>query len=186
MVSRRSLLALVLVVACGKHAPGRLETDPDRVAFAGGPIALDGELNEPAWNQRALRRVLVGDDGAEARPYSELRLLRDDGSLYVGLYAADEDIRSTDAWQLAIGDFTETITADGKTSSGMSAGVDRDGTLDQPDDFDEEWVIETAIPLARPGPPPFSISVSRCDTTKSGERRCGSWRGTVDLATVAP
>src|SRR5262245_56114408 len=184
MASRRSLIALAAPAACGKPAPARL--DPDRVAFAGGPIALDGELNELAWNQRALRRVLVGEDGAEARPYSELRLLRDDGRLYVGLYAADEDIRTTDAFDLTVGDFTEHITADGKTSSGLSAGVDRDGTLDQPDDYDEEWVIETAIPLARPGPAPFRISVSRCDTTKAGERRCGSWRGKVDLATVAP
>src|SRR5215467_1883859 len=122
MVWRRSLVVLAMV-ACGKHAPAKL--DPDRVAFAGGPIELDGELKEPAWNQRALRRVLVGDDGAEARPYSELRLLRDDGHLYIGLYAADEDIRSTDGWDLTIGDLTERITADGKTSSGMSAGVDR-------------------------------------------------------------
>ena len=38
-----------------------------------------------------------------------------DGRLYVGLYAADEDIRSTDAWDLTIGDFTDHITAEGKT-----------------------------------------------------------------------
>src|SRR5215472_8462137 len=49
---------------------------------------LDGELSEPPWNQVAFRAVLQGDDGQQARPYSELRLLHDDKNLYIGLYAA--------------------------------------------------------------------------------------------------
>jgi hypothetical protein len=184
MVSRRDLIALALIAACGKRAPARLE--PDRVPLAGDPISLDGEWREPAWNQRALRRVFVGDDGAEARPYSELRLLRDEATLYVGLYAADEDIRSTDAFDVSIGAVAARITAAGVAEPPLPVGIDRDGTLDRPDDYDEEWVIEAAFPLARLGPPPFAVAVSRCDVTKPGARRCGAWRGRVDLARVSP
>src|SRR5690348_12431586 len=133
-------------------------------------IELDGELNEPAWNARAERHVLLGDDGHEMRPYSELRALHDDAHVYLGLYAADEDIRSTDTFDVEIGGQTLHYTAGGPH-------VDRDGTLDQPNDFDEEWVVEAAVP--RPSSP--ELSVTRCDTVKSGERRCGAWRGKIDL-----
>ena len=176
MAWRRELIALA-AAACSRRAPDRI--DPDRIPVSRGAISLDGEWKEPTWNHGALRRVLLGDDGAEARPYSELRLVRDEKTLYVGLYAADEDIRATDAFDLSIGAAHERITADGHSDPPLPVGVDRDGTLDQADDYDEEWVIEAAIPLDRLGPPPFAVSVSRCDLTKRGDRRCGSWRGTV-------
>ncbi|MGE5185890.1 MAG: hypothetical protein ACM31C_27725, partial [Acidobacteriota bacterium] len=146
------------------------------------PIALDGELHEPAWNARALRGTLAGDDGEQARPYSEVRLLHDGTSLLVGLYAADEDIRTTDTWKLAIGPRSFTIDAAGHASApDVKTGVDRDGTLDQPSDFDEEWVIEAAVPLASLGAPPLAIEVERCDTPKDGKLRCGRWHARLPL-----
>ena len=49
-----------------------------------------------------------------------------------------------------------------------------------PEESDEEWVIEMAIPFeslgleGRPGER-LGLSMHRCDTTKTGERVCGAW-----------
>ena len=59
--------------------------------------------------------------------------------------------------------------------------VDKDGTLNQLGDNDEEWVVEMAIPLetiglanARPGAE-IPFAVRRCDLQKDGPHACGSW-----------
>src|ERR1700761_7788229 len=93
-------LGLALVGACD-DAPSRLAAVPL------GPvrptrIQLDGELDEPAWNHLAIRGVFQ-EDGHKARPYSEVRFLRDETHLFLALYAADEDIRSDDAFEIAAG-----------------------------------------------------------------------------------
>jgi hypothetical protein len=189
----RTFVGLVLLASC-KHHEGKPAPPPvpapvpapvaaiDAIPRTDTPITLDGELREPAWNNRALRGVLVADDGEQARPYSEVRLLYDPGTLFVGLYAADEDIRTTDTWKLTIGTRTLTIDASGHASAGdVSTGVDRDGTLDQPGDYDEEWVIEAAIPLATLGAPPLAIEIGRCDTPKDGRVRCGRWHARLPL-----
>ncbi|MGE5181161.1 MAG: hypothetical protein ACM31C_03820 [Acidobacteriota bacterium] len=172
-------LALVAIVAC-KHAP----TPGDRVPHTTVPIELDGEWKEADWSGHAARHQFLGDDGQLARPYSEVRFLRDDTTLYVGLYAADENIQSaTDAFDVAIGALSLRVDATGKVTpphDGVRAAIDSDGTLDNPQDFDEEWVIELAIPLdalaLAPGKP-VQAKASRCDVTKDGEKRCGAWAG---------
>jgi hypothetical protein len=142
-------------------------------------VDLDGEWDEPAWNRDAKRAVFADDTGTQARPYSEIRLLADPSFVYVGLYAADEDIRSTDQFALAIGSLAVTIDPTGTTSdTRVRAAADRDGTLDRSDDDDEEWVIEAAIPRVSLPQPPWRIDVSRCDVTHAGARRCGAWHGT--------
>ncbi|HUJ62488.1 MAG TPA: hypothetical protein VLX92_28500 [Kofleriaceae bacterium] len=179
-MARWSSSALVVVAACGHRDAPRL--GPNDVPVATTAIAVDGELTEPDWNARAMRGVLLGPDGDQMRPYSELRLLRDAHALYVALYAADEDIRSTDAWQLAVGPRTLRIFANGTSDApDVAVGVDRDGTIDRPSDYDEEWVIEAAIPLATLGAPPLAIAAKRCDTPKDGHERCGQWSGKVGL-----
>lgn len=183
----RRLSFVIVLVACRHHDDRPAKPPPqvpatDAIPRADTPIALDGELHEPAWNARALRGVLAADGGDQARPYSEVRLLHDDSSLLVGLYAADEDIRSTDAWKLAIGPRTFTIDATGHASAAdVKTGIDRDGTLDQPSDYDEEWVIEAAVPLASLGPPPLALDIERCDTPKDGKVRCGRWHASLPL-----
>ena len=54
------------------------------------------------------------------------------------------------------------------------------GTLNDPSNKDEEWVIEMAIPLASLGltgghGEKLNLSVSRCDTPKDQPRSCGDW-----------
>jgi hypothetical protein len=180
-----ALVALV-ATACQRE-PSRLDraaAEPagDRIPLAGNPIVLDGAWHEPAWNSRALRGVLADERGAPARPYSEIRLLHDASTLYLGLYAADEDIGSNDRWQLILGELAfEVDPAAHATYAGARAAVDVDGTLDKHDDYDEEWVLEVAVPIASVGAAPVAVDARRCDTPKHGTERCGQWRARVGL-----
>jgi hypothetical protein len=56
--------------------------------------------------------------------------------------------------------------------------VDHDGTINDPSNEDEEWVVEMTIPLASLGVRPGSslkFEVTRCDTPKGAGRRCATW-----------
>jgi hypothetical protein len=195
------------------------------------PIKTDGELDEPVWNASAARsKPFVDASGAEARPYSDARFLWDDQNLYVGLYAADDNIQATvtahdgpvwtdDAFSLhltpvdagddggrppmppgpagsgsptygidisAAGVVTDVKRAPGakddpRWESGIKLGIDKDGTINDTHDDDEEWVVEASIPFAALGITPrpgtrILVDISRCDTPKrSRERRCGSF-----------
>jgi hypothetical protein len=178
----RSAVLAVAIAACKQHGSKLDRLDPPPPATR---IALDGELDEPAWNAVAMRGVFEAN-GVQARPYAEIRLLRDETHVLVGLYAADEDIRSDDSFDLTAGAFVAHLTADGRaTPATVRTAVDRDGTLDDPNDDDEEWVIEAAIPIAALGPAPVAMSAERCDRTKDGVKRCSSWRGSFDPKTLA-
>jgi hypothetical protein len=67
--------------------------------------------------------------------------------------------------------------------SGARVGVDADGTFNQLGDFDEEWAVEAALPLASlhvdgagPGTR-IRFAVSRCEIAHDGPRACGTWGG---------
>jgi hypothetical protein len=172
----------LLVLAACKDAPSKLAAPvPGQIGIAGTAIKLDGELDEPGWNARATRGVFLGPDGKLARPYSEIRLLADADNLYVGLYAADEDIESTDAFEVSLGALSLVAHPDGKVVPAMPAGVDRDGTLDQPTDDVEEWVVEIAVSREKLGQGPLAITAKRCDTPKDRKPRCGQWSATLSL-----
>ena len=164
---------LWILVACG--APR------DVVPRAKGVITIDGDWEEEDWVKIARREQFRGPDGELARPSSEIRLLRDDDELLVALYAADQNIETRDAFELAIGSLVLRVDARGKVTStvpGIRAAVGMDeGTVDDARDDDEEWVVELAIPLrfAR-----GHVWVSRCDTPKHDVERCGSWSGSLE------
>jgi hypothetical protein len=54
------------------------------------------------------------------------------------------------------------------------AACDVDGTVNDPSDEDEEWVVELAIPLASLGKP-IGFGARRCDTARDGSRTCTSF-----------
>jgi hypothetical protein len=68
-----------------------------------------------------------------------------------------------------------------KWESGARVAVDSDGTFNKVNDFDEEWAIEAAVPLAslslgKSGPGTrVPIRVSRCEVAYDGVHACGAW-----------
>jgi hypothetical protein len=75
--------------------------------------------------------------------------------------------------------------ADGKRDlsweSGLKVAVDTDGTINNPKDEDEEWVVEGALPLRSMGLKGVAgerivVEISRCDVPRAGgPKRCGSF-----------
>jgi hypothetical protein len=181
-----------------------------RVPHATGNIVLDGDTDDPGWSSPARTGAFLLANGAPARPYSDARLTWGDGHLYVALYAADEDVRARtadpdgplwldDAFRLVFardgveyaievsprGTITDAARRAGGTwdyswSSGAHVSHELDGTMNDSNDQDEEWVIEMAIPFDALGMKgergeTIAFSVRRCDTLKSGPRVCASW-----------
>ncbi len=65
--------------------------------------------------------------------------------------------------------------------SGMKVGVDKDGSINDAGDEDEEWVVEAVLPLrsmgleGKPGTRLF-VDIGRCDTPRrTHDKRCGNW-----------
>jgi hypothetical protein len=141
-------------------------------------IVCDGELDEPAW-QDAVRSgpFLDGADQPSA-PYADARFLVRRDALYVALYAGDEDIRSGDSFSLEIGDRRFTYHP---ADHGPGLGVDMDGTLDDPSDQDEEWVVEARIGYDRLPHGRTPIQIRRCDVSRAGVETCSQARLRLDL-----
>jgi hypothetical protein len=66
--------------------------------------------------------------------------------------------------------------------SNLKLGIDSDGTINDSSDDDEEWVVEASLPFASIGMPvpaqphtKLYVRISRCDTPKDGQRRCGAF-----------
>ena len=176
------LVFAICAVACGRGSHPR---NPDAIPTTTGTIEVDGELGEPDWSRRALRHVFTAPNGDRARPFSEVRLLHDEQNLYVGLYAADENIQSSDFFDVKIGDTAFRINPGARIMpaiAGCHAGVDLDGSLDDNSNDDEEWVLEIAMPLASVASVASGQAhVSRCDIPKDGIQRCGAWSGSLSL-----
>jgi hypothetical protein len=171
---------VLVLLATTAHADRALT-----VPQVGAAIRCDGELDEIAWRSPARTGPFSDATGAQAAPYSDARLLRDDKFLYLALYAADEDIRASDEFVVELGGRKLHFTAAGALVPAVphaQVAIDRDGTLDDARDDDEEWIVEAALPLAAL---PFAsdgslaVRISRCDVTKDGVKRCGSWRGRI-------
>lgn len=140
------------------------------------PVRVDGELED--WPSRVARTGPFLRDGAAARPYVDARLAHRDGRLFLVLYAADDDLRTN-------GDFFHVVLRSGSvvreidvfpdgshTSGGLGRdlemAVERDGTVDDPRDHDEEWIVEASVPLAALGVEDRSgaqvaLRIYRCD-----------------------
>ena len=69
---------------------------------------------------------------------------------------------------------------DYRWNSGAHVSHELDGTPNHPDDQDEEWVIEMAIPFEALGltgakGESLDLAMRRCDDTKTGAHSCGTW-----------
>jgi hypothetical protein len=184
-----------------------------RVPHAPGAITLDGDTDDPGWVRPpgpARTGDFVLENGQNARPYSNTRIVWSDGYLYLSLYAADEDIENhadqpdspllkEDAFHVVFsqpgveyaidvsptGVLTDAIRRDGGAwdfswSSGAHASKEIDGTINNPNNTDEEWAIEMAVPFESLGMKgergeTIGLSLSRCDTPKGASRVCAGW-----------
>jgi hypothetical protein len=171
------------------------EADWPAAARAGSFVDARGEDARPAsearflWDQDNLYVVLyAADDDLRARVTAH------DGPVWLddafSLRLSPEPGAATFLFDIsAAGVVTDARLGEGgrrdvSWESGVTLGVDRDGTLNDPRDEDEEWVIEAAIPLRSLGVTAaagarLGVEVSRCDTPRgAGEaRRCGSFGG---------
>jgi hypothetical protein len=80
-----------------------------------------------------------------------------------------------------VGDGAGALRCDPKWASHAIVAVDRDGTINQLGDNDEEWVVEMAIPLtsigidvARGGER-IPMAIRRCEIGKNGPGACGGF-----------
>jgi hypothetical protein len=191
--------------AGGTGLAGAAAEDVLRVPHLPGSITLDGDTDDPGWTQApgpARTGPFVLASGAEARPYSDARLLWGDGHLYLALYAADEDVRTRtdqpdgphwldDSFRLTFsrgdveyaievspkGVITDAVRRSGGAfdyswSSGAHVSPELDGTINKSDDLDEEWVIEMAIPFESLG-----MKGERGESIGLSVRRCDTPKG---------
>ena len=181
---RAGLVLLVVVAAAAvalRLAPTRARAALP-VPHAAGKIVLDGELVDPGWTRDARTGPFITKAGARAFPHSEARITWDEERLYLGLFAADEDIRAADH-------FDVTIQRPGKPDarfvhSPTSPGAEADGTIDDASDDDEEWGVEAGIPLAELGVgrgDAFTVRIERCDRPKGSPVICAGWSHDVVL-----
>jgi hypothetical protein len=195
------------------HLPGSITLDGD---------TDDPGWTQPPGPARTGAFVLAS--GVVARPYSDTRLVWGDDHLYLSLYAADEDIETRtdqpdgplwldDYFRLSFvrgdveyaidvsprGVVTDAVRRSGGAfdyswSSGVHLSPELDGTINDPRNMDEEWVIEMALPFESLGlkgesGETIGLSVVRCDTPKGSPRVCAGWgepsadtpRGTIVL-----
>ena len=204
------VLGAVCVLAVVRHSMTREPGATLHVPRAGAPIHIDAELEgKKVWEADSGHTGdLVDDQGHGMVPFTEVKARWGDGNLYLMLYAGDLDIENEDAFHLEIGGGGRThiieISALGAVVDAACEGekafprrpadcdqgwrshatvaVDRDGTVGQLGDNDEEWVVEMAIPLtslgltsAGPGTR-MSFAARRCDVG-AGSHTCGSWGG---------
>jgi hypothetical protein len=181
------------------HVPGGINLDGD---------TDDQGWTKPPGPARTGPFLLA--NGATARPYSETRLVWGDGYLYLCLYAADEDVETRtkqhdgpvwldDSFRVTFwrpdteyvievspdAVVTDSIRKNGGAydyswESGVHVSKELDGSMNKPEDEDEEWVIEMAVPfesIGLKGEPGEGIgfSVRRCDTPKHASRVCASF-----------
>lgn len=203
MVAAMAMVAMVtLVGGCRRRFGGNLSKAP-----SAGPVAaqhvprstsalhVDGELDEPIWGAAQNRfEGFVDAAGALARPQSYAQLAIAEGRLYLGFFAADEVMESSDAFVVTVASkkrharfvvgpkgLVRAPDEDSVTRAvldGAEVGVDVDGTIDRPTDEDEEWLVELALPLAPLGltgarGERATIKVERCDRPKAGGTSCG-------------
>jgi hypothetical protein len=183
------------------HAPGAitLDGDTDDPGWIGtpGPARTHEFLNPSGVPARPFSEVrLVWGDGYlylclyAADEDIESRTTEADGPLWLDdafrvIFSRDDTEYAIEVSPRAV--VTDSIRhggAGGKWdytwSSGVHVSKEWDGTLNNPKDMDEEWVIEMAVPfesLGLKGEPGETVgfSASRCDTPKNSPRVCASW-----------
>jgi hypothetical protein len=185
VVVARSLLIVLALASCAKKKPeAPAAAAAPALAAHCEPVALDvlhaeklnidGKLDELEWHKTPNTGALAAVTPKEIVAHTEVRALYDDKALYIGWYAADEDIGKTDVLTAELnGKIFETRPS--------SPHVDSDGTLDDPSDDDEEWTAELVVPWSELGlsapPKELNADFRRDDQPKGSHLRHQRWAG---------
>lgn len=147
----------------------------DVPAVAESPV-LDGALHESVWRDTDARSGAFVVGVQAARPHSDARFVSRDGTLWIGLYAADQNIVTGDFFRITLGEQIVTVNARGVVTGPARAACNVDGTIDDAEE-DEEWTVEVAFPLPHvQGRVP--VVVERCEV---GDPTCGRFSATLVL-----
>jgi len=173
MDARRIPLALLLFsCAAGAGAAPFPRPEPTpapevEASRAAGPVTVDGRLDEPAWQAvepytRFLQRD--PDEGRPATERTELRLLYDDGALYVGARLFDgepslvarrlsrrDEMSDADRFAILLDPRRDRLT--GVRFEVSAAGVQRDQVIFNDTWTDESWdaVWDSAVTVDEAG-----------------------------------
>lgn len=175
------------------HLDGELDEDDWRTAARTGPfVDAQGVEARPfseahfLWDDQNLYLALyAADDDIRAAVQTHDGPVWIDDSFSLHLAAASGPTFSFDI--SAMGVTTDALRdphgkTDASWESGITVSVDRDGTVNDARDEDEEWVVEAVIPwrsmnlAATPGTR-LTIDLGRCDTPRAAgsKRRCSGW-----------
>ncbi|HLK39397.1 MAG TPA: hypothetical protein VKU41_21710 [Polyangiaceae bacterium] len=197
----------LLLVGCAHHpSPAERGGPALAVPSAAARVDVDGDANDPAWTGSpgpARTGPFAAASGAPAVPHTEARFVWAREGLYVLLYAADDDVHArhdgVDSFRLSFtrgGDeFSIDVSAagerterrrrsdgalDGAWQSGARIASEVEGTVDDPGDEDEEWVVEMAVPFATLGMrgergEAVGLSVSRHEVARGRPDSWSAW-----------
>ncbi len=105
LVAFAALLVCQATAASAQVAPSPAEASRSAtVVVTQGPITIDGELSEPAWESAPRIGELIQrqpNEGEAASERTEVTLLRDDDNLYIGVVAYDSEPRRLIGTQMA-------------------------------------------------------------------------------------
>jgi hypothetical protein len=193
---RRAILAACLAAACGSTPEPEPAPPITLEAPRADAITLDGELDDAAWRSvQPTARFVDATRGVLVPPYTEARVVCERDALVVAIYAADEDLRSSDRVGLVLhrpdgATFVVEVSpagdllwhapgaAGGAPPTGVAAAIDADGTLDHDDLEDEEWIAEIRVPwsaLGRAGAGDVRANFFRRDQPRDGTMRTLAW-----------
>lgn len=177
-------LAGALVLRRPSSTPTTAAEGPRFFAIRAEEVTLDGTLSEPEWERAASTGAFTGGP-----PYTEARILWTDVGLYVGIVAADEDIRSTDRLIVKLGSREFAVSPLGDVepgADGVTAAVSYDGVLDDREDEDEQWTAEVELPWLAIGceatDSPCPISLERRDESDDAPAKSFRFPSTGSVA----
>lgn len=186
-----SVAAISCSKGCAKSQP-TADSGPREVLTAvhtSTPPKLDGEGEDEVWLKAKPTRAFALADGGPGRPHAEVRASWDDSALYLLFYSGDEDLEPDD---LVYADLTGArgeavhlaVSVNGEVQGprAVQAAVDRDGSMSDAGDDDEEWLAEVVVPWEVIGKSDtVSATFRRHDRPKGAAARELVWSGEIRL-----
>ena len=187
-------VALLLLAGCSRLSCAEAPPPASRVVEVPRtplpPRKVPPLLNGERWSISYHADPFVDAHGLK-QPHTHLQFMADDTNLYVGYYAADEDLRTKprptdprgsvgDRFTLKIGPMEIVLNPKGGTvPPGVELETDVDGTVDVSNNEDEEWLEQLSIPWALLGPRAKEdgvlIRALRTDAPRRESERALAW-----------